>query len=130
MWKYSASFHWLLESLFTLHNRNSWFVVHFAGYSADERLLWFTMWYSIKCFYTFITCSYISYFTNYSVKAHSMRLQFLLKNIAFAEFDGFRYLGKFGYFGQHYTTHLLWWLPQSKHVTMQFHESNIFSHQF
>jgi len=51
-------------------NRNSWFVVHFTGYSADERLLWFTMWYSIKCFYTFITYIYIyiSYFTNYSGK--------------------------------------------------------------
>ena len=49
-------------------NRNSWFVVHFTGYSAEEWLLWFTMWYSIKCFYTFITCIYISYFTNYSGK--------------------------------------------------------------
>ena len=55
---------------------------------------------------------YISYFTNYSGKYlvkltlsrhYSMRLQFLVKNIAFAELDGFRYLGKFGYFGQYIT---------------------------
>ena len=36
--------------------RNSWFVVHFTGYSTEEWLLWFTVGCSIKCFYTFITC--------------------------------------------------------------------------
>ena len=81
-------------------NRNSWFVVHFTGYSTEEWLFWFTMWYSIKCFYTFITYIYIykllyklfwQIFSEInSVKAHSMRLQFLVKNIAFAELDGFR----------------------------------------
>ena len=66
--------------------------------------------------FLYIYNMYISYFTNYSGKYlvkltlsrnYSMRLQFLVKNLAFTELNGFRYLGKFGYFSQHYTTNLL-----------------------